>query len=515
MEEQTAYCTMILTKSKNKVETAMAIDGNSYCTDSYEITIDHAIDNISVGKFQYLLLFAAGTCFMADAMEIMLLSFLTLVLKDEWKWDDNDGSVDRKLATITAFMFVGAMVGTMVFGPLGDRIGRRPVLFCATSVISFFGMMTALCSGFWTLLLVRFMVGFGIGGLTVPFDILIEFIPTESRGKFLLLIEYYWTLGSMMVPVIAYFTIEVCHSWQLFVVFCAVPSFISLMAGVFFVPESPRWLVLKGRNEEALDILREAAIMNGQDSNAIFPPGCIIVCEKVQESKWTDLFQPQLKKITLLLFVLWSGFAMCYYGAIMIIARIFEAEHSQGDYGDDSNLQSSFDYSAIFISSSAEAMGTAIAMCLVDRIGRIPTIAGSYFAGGIVLFLLCFFLDQLGRSIAVTLSFMSRVFEMIASCTVWISTAEIFTTEIRSTGHSATNAVARIGGFISPYLVSGNASFQLIGSVFFAVHIGAAFCALQLPETKGVELGSRNGKESISFSRLESSITPTISCEMI
>lgn len=499
--------------------------------DFYEITIDNAIDNISIGKFQHLLLFATGTCFMADSMEIMLLSFLTLVLKEEWKWDEDSengsttaSAADQKLASITAFMFVGAMVGTMVFGPLGDKIGRRPVLFCAASVISFFGIMTALCSGFWSLLFVRFMVGFGIGGLTVPFDILVEFIPTASRGKYMLLIEYYWTLGSMMVPVIAYFTIELYHSWQWFVVVCAIPSFLSLVTGVYFVPESPRWLVLKGRNDEALAILREAATMNGQDSNELFPPGCVIISEKVEESNWTELFQPRWRKITLLLFVLWSGFAMCYYGAIMIITRIFEGEQHQGVNNGDENLQSSsFDYSAIFISSTAEAMGTAMAICLVDRIGRIPTIAGSYFAGGIVLFLLCFFVDQLGRTVTVTLSFMSRIFEMIASCTVWISTAELFTTEIRSTGHSATNAVARIGGFISPYLISGNASFQFIGSVFFAVHVGAAFCALQLPETKGVELGSTSSRgdgkltmrrHSVSFSQLESSVPPT-SCEMI
>eukprot|EP00557_Chaetoceros_sp_GSL56_P009845 CAMPEP_0176481196 /NCGR_PEP_ID=MMETSP0200_2-20121128/2689_1 /TAXON_ID=947934 /ORGANISM="Chaetoceros sp., Strain GSL56" /LENGTH=504 /DNA_ID=CAMNT_0017877381 /DNA_START=238 /DNA_END=1752 /DNA_ORIENTATION=- len=504
----------------------MSIDTeDSYLNPSYEITIDHAIDNISIGKFQYLLLFAAGTCFMADSMEIMLLSFLTLVLKDKWKWDDDDNnnangdhSADGKLATITAFMFIGAMVGTMTFGPLGDKIGRRPVLFCAASVISFFGIATALCSGFWSLLFVRFMVGFGIGGLTVPFDILAEFIPTESRGRYLLLIEYYWTLGSMMVPVIAYFTIEVYDSWQLFVVVCALPSLISLMVGVYFVPESPRWLVLKGRNEEALDILRHAAKMNGQDVQVVFPPGCCIIREEeIEESKWTELFQPPWKNITLLLFALWTSFAMCYYGVIMVITRIFvQVEDQKGDY-------SSFDYSAIFISSSAEVIGTAMAIYLVDRIGRIRTIAGSYFAGGIVIFILCFFVNQLGRSTSVTLSFMSRIFEMIASCTLWISTAEIYTTEIRSTGHSATNAVARIGGFISPYLVSGNASFQLIGSIFFAVHIGAAFCALQLPETKGVELGnttcSRGGKSSIeksaSFSRLESTDASIASCEMI
>jgi len=103
---------------------------------------------------------------MADSMEIMLLSFLTLVLKREWDWDDEDNEdngekTDTKLATITALMFIGAMLGTSVLGPLGDRIGRKPVLFIAAFVISFFGLVTAFCNGFYGLLFVRFMVGFG------------------------------------------------------------------------------------------------------------------------------------------------------------------------------------------------------------------------------------------------------------------------------------------------------------------------------------------------------------------
>jgi MFS family permease len=129
---------------------------------SLEMSIDDSINKIGTGKFQHYLLFAAGTSFMADSMEIMLLSFLTLVLKREWDWqNDSDKTVDTKLASITAIMFFGAMAGTTVLGPLGDRIGRKPVLSYSAFIISFFGIMTAFCNGFISLLVVRFIVGFG------------------------------------------------------------------------------------------------------------------------------------------------------------------------------------------------------------------------------------------------------------------------------------------------------------------------------------------------------------------
>jgi putative MFS transporter len=317
---------------------------------------------------------------------------------------------------------------------------------------------------------------------------LAEFIPSESRGKYLLLIEYYWTLGSMLVPIIAYYAIEIQDSWRLFVILCAVPCLISLIAGMKFVPESPRWLIMKGRNEEALDILRRAAMVNGKDPQELFPPGYTIRTEVAQEeASYKELFKPKWRRLTLILFVVWMGFALCYYGTIMAVTRIFD-ESNNGNNGDD-NVAAAFDYSAILISSSAEANGTTLAIAMVDRIGRIPTIVGSYLWGGITVFSMCFFVEQLGRPALITISFLARICEMIASCTIWILTAELFSTEIRSTGHSATNAVSRLGGFLSPYLIAGTIPFRTIAIIFLAIHLIAAFFASRLPETNGVELG--------------------------
>lgn len=252
------------------------------------ISIDEAVDRIGHGRFQNQILFAAGTSFMADSMEIMLLSFLTLVLQQEWGWE---GEHPIEVPIITSSMFLGALFGTAILGPLGDRIGRYPVMLYAAMIISFFGLVTALCHNFALLVFVRFMVGFGIGGLTVPFDILAEFLPTENRGKYLLLIEYFWTFGSMVVPVIAYVSLELFYSWRVFVAICAIPCVLSLFASMAFVPESPRWLVQEGRNDEAIAILRKAAAVNGIDPNVAFPQGCIIECNEVENTNFSELFK--------------------------------------------------------------------------------------------------------------------------------------------------------------------------------------------------------------------------------
>ncbi len=459
--------------------------------DILEISIDQAVNRIGTGKFQSQILFAAGTCFMADSTEIILLSFLSLVLKKEWNWTDGDTVADAKAPTLTACMFIGALVGAAIIGRLGDRFGRKPVLLWTAFLISLFGLLTAFCNNFISLLIVRTIVGFGIGGLTIPFDILAEFTPDEQRGKYLYLIEYYWTAGSILVPIVAYFTLELAHSWRIFVAVCALPCVISLLVGVAFVPESPRWLVLQGKNEEALDILRKAAALNGKDPEIVFPQNCILGGEEQRslgrqsegEKGCGDLFSKRWRNTTLLLFIVWIGEALCYYGAVMLSTRVFDTNLNIHDQ------TAMFDYSAIFISSLSEALAITLAIALVNHVGRVKLLVTSYVCGGISLSILCLVVHTASRSTLIILAFIMRACEMFESSSVWVITVEIFSTDIRSTGHGATNAMARFGGFLSPYVVASYWSYRQIGITMLLFHLFIAFCASQLPETKGVQLG--------------------------
>ena len=249
-----------------------------------EITVDEAVERIGMGRFQNLVLFATGTCFMADSVQVMLLSILTRKLQSEWEFDD------AYISVINSCLFLGASVGTLFLGPLGDRIGRKPILISAASIISCFGLMTSFITRYEMLYPIIFAVGFGIGGLTVPFDIMAEFLPMEPRGYYLLFIKYYWTAGSMLVPILAYVTLELFYSWRLFAAVCVIPVLLSLVFGVLFVPESPRWLVQRGKKEKALKILRKAAERNGKDPYEVFPIGMVLADEEQEHADFKELF---------------------------------------------------------------------------------------------------------------------------------------------------------------------------------------------------------------------------------
>ena len=309
------------------------------------ITIDDAVENLGMGMFQYRILFAAGLCFAADSMEVLLLSFLSVVLKAVWDLSD------EQTATITSSVFIGALLGTLVLGYLGDLIGRKPVFTLTAGIICISGFLTAVANNFWTLLAFRFFVGFGVGGLTVPFDTLAEFVPNSHRGSNLLLIEYFWTAGTLckwralemakncwmrkewnmhlvrifvlmqrpsvflftttittVVPVLAFFSFgdkegEQEEDWRIFVVLCGVPCFLSCIASMLYVPESPRWLLTQGKHEEALFVLRKAATLNGKNPDELFPMDTVIINEEEESENFTDLFQPKWRKTIIML---WS-----------------------------------------------------------------------------------------------------------------------------------------------------------------------------------------------------------------
>lgn len=458
-------------------------------THSGTITVDDAIERLGMGRFQLYILIAAGLSFASDAMQVMVLSFLGEVLKVEWNL------TDEETAMISSMLFVGAIFGTLILGPLADKKGRKPLFLVSASMISCFGFSVSFATNYRTLLTLLFFVGFGVGGLTVPFDILSEVLPAASRGKNLLIIEYFWSIGVLLVVAFARSTLGIngeTGNWRLFVALSSIPCFLSVIIGYCCVPESPRWLCTQpGRAQEAVQIIRKAAETNRIDVDFNFPDTLELAQETEEgHSDVCDLFSPKWRWTTMKLWGTWGAFAFGYFGTIMAITEIFDGETKGSDGVDGRSNSYNFDYGAIFVSSSAELIGTTIAILLVDLLGRIRLQVVSYALAGISVYVLCLMADKgVSRDSLIIFSFGARIFEMSGSCVSWISTAEILTTDVRTTGHSAANAVARIGSIVAPFLVEGHSSLTTKGMVMLGVHAITVLSVCTLPETKGSHMG--------------------------
>lgn len=156
-------------------------------------TIDEIFKDVPVAIFHYRLLFMCGLCFMADAMEVSLLYFLSTCAGAEWNLSDS------KQASITGVVFGGEIIGSMFWGPLADKFGRRVTFLISSFLIASGGFLSGISPSYYWLLLFRFIVGIGVGGSYIPFDLLAEFLPVSHRGKFLINIEFFWTIGSLFI----------------------------------------------------------------------------------------------------------------------------------------------------------------------------------------------------------------------------------------------------------------------------------------------------------------------------
>jgi MFS family permease len=318
----------------------------------------------------------------------------------------------------------------MLFGPLGDRVGRKPILMLSSTITATCSLASSYAPTFEALVLLRFGVGIGVGGTVVPFDMLAELTPSHFRGAFLLYVGYFWTIGTSATPVLAWYAMQLHGSWRLLLLLCSIPGFVSLLFAYLWVPESPRWLMTKGRSEEALDILKDGATSNYQTADIVYPPGTTIVLsrEEVDDmekmSSVASLFLPEWRFLVICMLLVWAFLDLIYWGNIQVVTLVF-AEYDHNIENFQAGSQYAYDYGAIIGSSLAEIIGQTAVLILIDRVGRVATQAVAYAAGALSVFCLCFvaYIEDTGseteRYILVLLAFLARMFIMAATSLTW------------------------------------------------------------------------------------------------
>lgn len=243
-----------------------------------EYTVEQAIDYIGFGKFQMVFLAVTGLSWLCDAMEMMLLSFIGPAARCEWRLTTTQAS------SLTSFVFLGMGFGAPSFGMFADRKGRLFSLRCSTGLTLLAGVGSALAPTFSALCFARMVVGFGLGGVPVAYNLCAEFLPSKKRGVYLSSLEFFWSFGSMVSALLAW-TILPKSSWRT-LLGATVSPLILLGVLLVWMPDSPMYLASKGKMEEAERTLRFIAKMNRKP----LPVGVLKVQEKDKgkREEWLD-----------------------------------------------------------------------------------------------------------------------------------------------------------------------------------------------------------------------------------
>ncbi|XP_048404495.1 putative transporter SVOPL isoform X3 [Stegostoma tigrinum] len=319
-----------------------------------------------------------------------------------------------------------------------------------------------------------------------------EFMPSKYRGRILPLGQLFWLLGSIIEILLAYLIIPTL-GWRWLVRISTVPSIILLV--VFkCIPESARYNVSVGNSQFATKTLNYIARMN----RSSLPQGSLMESETQIRGRMSDLLGAEFRRTTLQSWFIWLGTAFAYYGLVLTSSELLENNPVCGSEGANKGSDAvntletchckmfeSADYQTMVISTLGEFMFIPFSPFIIESLGRRRSLAATMAASGIFFLLLNICSS---RSVLTTLLFVLRALVSANFTIIYIYTAEVYPTTIRSLGLGSCSSMARIGAMIAPFVAQ-----VLLGTwpitalcLFSAVCIICSVLAFTLPiETQG------------------------------
>jgi putative MFS transporter len=427
------------------------------------------LDRVPLNSFHWRLLIVSGIGWMFDAMDVILISFLLGPITREFTLDPT------RTGLVASAGFVGMFLGAAISGRLADRYGRRVVFSTTLVLFSIGALLSALAPTYELLLLARVVAGLGLGGeLPVAATLVSEFSPRASRGRMIVLLESFWAYGTLIAGIIAIFVLPT-YGWRWAFAIGALPA---LYAAYLrrALPESPRYLAERGRAAEADAVVRRVERAGG---------GALLTLEKavpparVGRSRLADLFRPEYRRRTAMLWILWFGIVFTYYGIFLYVPTLLVAR----------GLSEVRSNEFFFLSTIAQVPGYFSAAWLVERWGRKPTLVTYLLGSAAAAFL--FGNSGTGTDTFIYAALLS-FFNLGAWGVLYSYSPELYPTSIRATGAGVAAAVGRIGGIIGPFLTP--VLVPVIGqtgifAMFMALLVLTAITAFVLAEeTRGRSL---------------------------
>lgn len=454
--------------------------------------VEDAVEAIGFGTFQWKLSILTGLSWMADAMEMMILSILAPQLHCEWalpSWE---------VALLTSAVFIGMMISSSLWGNISDKYGRKTGLKMSVFWTLFYGLLSAFAPIYGWILFLRALVGFGIGGAPQSVTLYAEFLPMRSRATCILLIEIFWALGTVFEVLLAILVMPTL-GWRWLLALSTIPLFIFAIF-CFWLPESARYDVLTGNQEKALNTLKRIAMEN----KVPMPLGKLIVARQEDRGKIQDLFSPHFRWTTVLLWFIWFSNAFSYYGVVLLTTELFQeggaCVQAKGSKTDptcslECKYLNSDDYKDLLWTTLSEFPGLLVTLWAIDRLGRRKTMALCFF-----VFSLCIvpLYGCVGRTALTVLIFIARAFIAGGFQAAYVYTPEVYPTATRALGLGTSSGMARVGALITPFVaqVMLESSVYLTLSVYCCCCLLAAIASCALPiETTGRGLQESSHRE--------------------
>lgn len=381
--------------------------------------------------------------------------------------------------------YLGQLAGALIFGAAAERFGRKPAFIASLLLFGSFSLVTAFAWSFSSLYWFRFIEGFGLGGeVPVAVALFNEVVKGSRRGALVSLYEALFAWGVFLTPLIAYGLLRIfgpAMSWRILFGIGVIPA-IAAIPAIFLLPESPRWLINRGRMQEADRIVAKA-----EDSlrarNVPLPEPRVMPPVRVRPSRFGELFHSAYLGRTISLWTLWFTVYFVVYGFTVWLPSLYvRVGHLPAARG-------------LLLTAVSGAFGLVASYSLVyvlDRFGRRPSFQAAFgfmIVGGLFGWIGIGILHHAQWQWLFAAALIMLIGGNVLALGVYVYTPELYPTRMRGWGTAFCSTGNRLASYLGPVIVGYILGAKLgLGWVFLimlvASIIGMTVLSLFGPETR-------------------------------
>lgn len=436
------------------------------------------IENVPFSRWHTKARIVMGSATLFDAFDALSLAFVMPVLVGLWHLSPGG------IGVLIAAGYLGQVLGALFFGWLAERVGRVPSATVTVGLMSVMSVACAFTGNFQMLFLCRFIQGIGVGGeVPVAATYINELSQAHGRGRFFILYELIFPIGLLLAAQLGAFLVP-RFGWEYMFLVGGIPGIIVALL-IMRLPESPRWLIGKGRLHEAERVIAEIEASNtarhlDPTKNASEIGRRVTTLEEGLRSQkkgnWRELFSGFYRGRTLVVWVLWASSYFIANGINNWLPSLYKTVYNMP-------LRES-----LHMASLSNVLSTgAVMVCalLVDRVGRRLWAVGCFVVGGALLTALGLYGTGNPWTVMVLAS---TAYAVLGSATVllYLYTPEIYPTRIRAIGTGLATSWLRAASASAPTIVGIVLTRQGIATVFLmfaAVSVVGLIAATRMIET--------------------------------
>lgn len=431
-------------------------------------TVNDVIESLKLSSTHFWVVSIAALGFMFDSFDTYIVSYAMPSIIREWDIDN------VTIGILSSAGLAGMFLGAIFWGPFTDRMGRKAGFIGTVLGFSLLTGVTAFVPNVFQFGIVRFLTGMCLGGM-IPVNtaLVSEYVAAKYRGRFVSVLTVLWPVG-LLLAALCSLALVPTYGWRILFYIGVLPAILTFFVA-FRVPESPRWLISKGRVNAATIVLRKLGASEEDVANLINE-------KKEKDVSIFALLQPKYAKR----FVLTGGYYFFayfgYYGFVLWLPSILSRVYGL-------SLATTFSYT-LFVALAA-ILGRMVAFYTIERFGRKQLFYVGFGIGGIAA--LIFGMLNEPTYLLIGACMLSFLYEQgVAGTVVW--TAELYPSEVRATATCWSTGLGRVSAALSPIVFGYFMDIKMYYGIYIMMAI-SFWIAVALVFFLGIETKGKSLKD--------------------